>query len=164
MNFRLAKETDIDAIYELVKSAIIEMENNNIFQWDNIYPTKKDFLIDIKKSQLFVGESDNDILVVFTINKEYDEQYQNGNWKYPMCEYRVIHRLCVNPKFQNRGIAGKTLNHIENELCKSGVEAIRLDVFTNNPYALSLYYNNGYQKAGLAKWRKGEFVLMEKHL
>ena len=64
----------------------------------------------------------------------------------------------------NRGIASKTLKHIENELGSSGVEAIRLDVFTNNPNALSLYYNNGYQKVGIAKWRKGEFALMEKHL
>ena len=164
MNYRLAKESDIGAIYDLVKFAIIQMEKDGIFQWDNIYPNRDDFLTDIKKSQLFIGELDNDISVVFTVNKECDEQYQNGSWKFSDCEYRVIHRLCVNPKYQNRGIAGKTLIHIENELRLSGVEAIRLDVFNNNPYALSLYRNNGYEKVGSAKWRKGEFSLMEKHL
>lgn len=164
MVYRLARESDIDTICDLVKNAITEMENNCIYQWDDIYPTRDDFLVDIKKSHLFVGESDNDILVVFAVNKECDVQYQNGNWKYPACEYRVIHRLCVNPKYQNRGIAGKTLAHIESDLRQIGIETIRLDVFNNNQYALSLYCKNGYEKVGLAQWRKGEFSLMEKHL
>lgn len=164
MVYRSAKESDIEAICDLIKSAIAGMENNGIFQWDHQYPTKDDFLIDIKKSQLFVGEIENDIAVVFAVNNECDEQYQNGEWKYPDCEYRVIHRLCVNPKFQNRGIAGAALNHIENELHQNGVESIRLDVFNNNPYALSLYQKYGYEKVGSATWRKGEFSLMEKHL
>ncbi len=164
MNYRLAKESDIEIINDIVKSAILEMENNNIHQWDNIYPTKDDFLLDIKKGQLFIGILDGDISVVFTVNKEYDEQYKNGVWKYPNCEYRIIHRLCVNPKYQNQGIASNTLNYIESELRKNGIEAIRLDVYCNNPYALSLYHKNGYEKVGLAKWRKGIFFLMEKHL
>ena len=164
MNYRLAKESDIENISDIVKSAIVEMENNNIFQWDDIYPTKEDFLIDIKKGQLYIGLLDDNICVVYTVNKEYDEQYKNGEWKYSNCEYRIIHRFCVNPKYQNRGIARNTLNHIENELRKSGIETIRLDVYCKNPFALSLYNNNGYEKVGTAKWRKGNFFLMEKRL
>ena len=164
MNYRLANESDIEVISDIVKSAIAEMERNNVFQWDDVYPTKDDFLDDIKKGQLFVGILEGDISVIYTINKEYDEQYNNGNWKYPNSEYRIIHRLCVNPKYQNRGIAKNTLTHIENELRGSGVETIRLDAYCNNPFALSLYNNNGYEKAGIAELRKGTFFLMEKHL
>ena len=164
MNYRLANESDMGVISDIVKSAIAEMERNNIFQWDDVYPTKDDFLDDIKNRQLFVGILDGDISVVYAINKEYDEQYNNGNWKYPNCEYRIIHRLCVNPRYQNRGIAKNTLTHIENELRRSGIETIRLDVYCNNSFALSLYHNNGYEKAGIAEWRKGTFFLMEKHL
>lgn len=80
------------------------------------------------------------------------------------CEYRVIHRLCVNPVYQNRGIAAQTLSHIEEELQKSGIKAVRLDVFSKNPFALSLYLGNGYEKVGFADWRKGSFYLMEKLL
>lgn len=164
MRYRLAEERDIEPVCKLVASAIGEMENRGIFQWDDIYPTKEDFLDDIHKRTLFVGILDHDISVVFTINKECDEQYQNGVWKKPDSEYRVIHRLCVAPAYQNRGIAKETLVFIENELRKTGVESIRLDVFCNNPYALSLYRNNGYKDVGIASWRKGEFFLMEKSL
>ena len=164
MYFKLAEEREIESIFSLVTSAIIEMEKNGIFQWDSIYPSKEDFLNDIHKKTLFVGILDQQISVVFTINKECDEQYQNGAWKYPNTEYRIIHRLCVDPKYQNKGVAKETLDHIENELRLVGVESIRLDVFYNNPFALSLYRNRRYKEVGTAEWRKGEFYLMEKHL
>ena len=164
MRYRLAKETDIESICRIISSAISEMENRGIFQWDSIYPTKEDFLDDIQDKTLFVGILDHDISVVFTINKECDEQYQNGVWEKPDSDYRVIHRLCVAPVYQNKGIAKDTLDYIENELRKTGVESIRLDVFCNNPFALSLYRNNGYKDVGIAKWRKGYFFLMEKVL
>ena len=48
MIYRLAKETDIDTICFLVENAVKKMESQQIFQWDNLYPTKSDFLDDIK--------------------------------------------------------------------------------------------------------------------
>ena len=164
MFYKLAEEREIESIFSMVTSVIIEMEKNGIFQWDSIYPSKEDFLDDIHKKTLFVGILDQHISVVFTINKECDEHYQNGAWKYLNTEYRIIHRLCVDPKYQNMGIAKETLDQIENELRQVGVESIRLDVFYNNPFALSLYRNRGYKGVGTAEWRKGKFYLMEKHL
>ena len=146
MIYRLAKETDIDKICSLVESAVRKMEIQQIFQWDNLYPTKADFLDDVQKQQLFIGMSNNDISLVYVLNKDSDKEYENGAWKYPNSEYRIIHRLCVNPEYQNRGIAKSTLIHIEKELREMGIETIRLDVFSNNPFALSLYQNNGYKK------------------
>lgn len=164
MIYRLAQESDIDAVCGLVKDAVGSMEKQGIFQWDNIYPAKEDFLDDIQKQQLYIGIVDDDAAVVYTVNKECDREYENGRWKYPDCEYRIIHRLCVNPAYQNRGIAKSTLSHVEKELQKSNIEAIRLDVFSKNPFALSLYQSAGYEKVGFADWRKGRFYLMEKAL
>ena len=164
MVYRLAEKIDIDNICKLIKAAICNMEKQGIFQWDDIYPAKEDFLADIQKKQLYVGVLDDDIAVVYTVNEESDEAYENGRWKYPDCKYRIIHRLCVNPIYQNQGIAKNTLSHIEKELHKCNVEAIRLDVFSENPFALSLYRNAGYEEVGFADWRKGRFYLMEKLL
>lgn len=47
---------------------------------------------------------------------------------------------------------------------ESDIESIRLDVFTQNPFALRLYEKTGYRKTGTADWRKGKFILMEKVL
>lgn len=164
MFYRLAEESDIDNIGKLIKAAICSMEEQRIFQWDDIYPAKEDFLVDIQKQQLYVGVLDDDIAVVYAVNEEYDKAYENGRWKYPDCTYRIIHRLCVNPIYQNQGIAKDTLSYIEKELHKCNVEAIRLDVFSKNPFALALYRNAGYEEVGFADWRKGRFYLMEKLL
>ena len=42
--------------------------------------------------------------------------------------------------------------------------SVRLDVYSENPYALRLYQGNGYMKRGYADWRKGRFFMMEKQL
>lgn len=164
LSYRTANIEDLEGIFKIVENAIKQMEFENIHQWDNIYPTINDFRNDIKNNELYIGIINKEIAVVYALNKECDEEYKNGEWQYIGDNYRVIHRLCVSLDFQNRGIAQTTLKHIENELYYLGIKAIRLDVFSENPYALKLYSNNGYRKVGNAHWRKGEFLLMEKLL
>lgn len=164
ISYRTANMDDLDDIFQIVENAVKQLEHEQIHQWDSFYPTKEDFSKDIKKHQLYIGIINNKIVVVYALNKECDEQYKNGEWQYIGDNYNVIHRLCVSPDCQNKGIAYTTLLHIESELRFLGMKAIRLDVFFENPYALKLYSNNGYQKVGIAHWRKGKFLLMEKLL
>ena len=88
MKFNLATESDIDEICALVKSAISNMDRNDIFQWDEIYPTREDFLSDIKSGNLYTGIAKNaettgeKIAVVFALNKCQDEAYKIANWTY----------------------------------------------------------------------------------
>lgn len=56
------------------------------------------------------------------------------------------------------------MQYIEKEVSSMGFQAIRLDAFTENPFALKLYDNLGYSRVGYADWRKGRFYLMEKYL
>lgn len=88
INYRLADVKDIDEITEIISLAVKEMEKDNIYQWDEVYPTRTDFLGDIEKKYLYVGLIDEKISVVYTINMEYDVQYKNGykevgvaNWR-----------------------------------------------------------------------------------
>lgn len=164
IQYRYAGMDDLDEICSLVGRVIDCMEANRIFQWDECYPAKEDFADDIRKNELYVGMMGDVIAVIYTLNKDCDKEYMDGRWRYMDCDHRVLHRLCVNPEYQHRGIAGYTLNHIENELKRANVGAVRLDVFSGNPFALALYRNAGYEKVGAADWRKGRFFLMEKGL
>lgn len=164
MKFRKGTTLDIEEICAMVKNAIAVMDKNNIPQWDEIYPTKEEFLDDIKGQNLYVGTKDNKIAVIFVLNKWQDPEYFKAAWTYRGEKICVIHRLCVNPEFQNQGIAKQALAYIEEILKTDGVKAIRLDVFTLNPYALRLYQKAGYAQTGTADWRKGKFILMEKLL
>lgn len=164
IEFRKAKEQDLEEIFLVFTEAIEEMIRNNIFQWDEIYPDKILISDDIRNEQLYIGIMENKIVSVYVLNQECDEQYQNGNWEYPNSTFAVIHRLCVNPHFQNKGIGSTTLKHIHNQVQKLGIETIRLDSFTLNPYAVKMYEKLGYNKVGYVDWRKGRFHLMEKKL
>ena len=164
MKYSKATIDQLDEIFSVYSNAIITMENNEIHQWDELYPTKADLEQDIKNNQMYIGTENQKIAVCFVLSEECDEEYKNGRWICPGTRFNVIHRLCVNPEFQNRGIAAETLKYIEN-LCKSqGYESIRLDCFTLNPYSQKLYNKAGYSVTGYADWRKGRFELREKKL
>lgn len=163
IQYRIGTQEDLEEICNLFESAIDTMIQNKILQWDEIYPTKEDLQQDIDQGQLYVGIVKDRIAVVYVLNRESDEQYQNGKWKNPEEPYYVVHRLCVDPVFQNQGIARQTLLHIEEQLAGWGIHAIRLDVFSENPYSQKLYAHLGYTQVGYADWRKGKFYLMEKY-
>lgn len=175
MKYRLGSLTDIDKICELVASAIHLMNSQGIYQWDEIYPTKADFIDDIQKETLYVAileEADtkqgallSDTLAgLYVISTECDEAYRNGKWEQDEEKACILHRLCVSADVQHQGVGRRMLSHIENQLKDNGYESVRLDVFSENPFALTLYKKNGYQVRGYADWRKGRFFLMEKSL
>ena len=179
MNYRLGRLEDVEEISKMVDSAKVLMSSQGIEQWDEIYPAKEDFEDDIEKKTLYVvmdddsntesgfTESDGtvtetNLAAIYVISTECDDAYENGSWEYDnAC---IIHRLCVSPDYQNKGIGKKLLNKIEDQLADMGFDSVRLDVFSENPFALRLYENNGYEKRGHADWRKGRFYLMEKKI
>jgi ribosomal protein S18 acetylase RimI-like enzyme len=140
------------------------MIKNNIFQWDALYPNEDILTDDIRKNQLHKIVFDNNIVSLFVLNKEYDEAYSNGLWEYEGDNFMVLHRLCVNTEYQNKGFGTRTMACIEEYLKNTGVESIRLDTFSKNQAALRLYNKLGYKKTGEVNWRKGLFYLLEKKL
>ena len=162
IEYRKAEPNDIEEICSIVHDVVGVMERDNIFQWDYLYPDKGDFQEDIRKSQLYVGSVNGQIAVMYTLNQECDKEYENGKWKYKDEPFYIVHRLCVNPAFQNKGIAKSTLLYSEKQLKEMSIHVIRLDVFSDNPFALRLYNSLGYSQVGHADWRKGKFFLMEK--
>ena len=164
MNYSKANKNQIEEVYSVFSAAIENMEKQGIHQWDEIYPDKAILEEDIAKNQMYIGKIDNEIAVCFVLSEECDEEYKNGKWQYPDAKFNVIHRLCVNPKFQNKGIATQTMIYIEKTSKAQEYEVIRLDCFTKNPYSQKLYEKAGYSVVGYADWRKGRFELREKKL
>lgn len=161
--FALAQLSQLEEIFTMYTKAIQEMNSNKIYQWDELYPMREDLEEDIKRNELVAVFKENEVVAAYVVNQEADEQYENGTWKYAGEKYRVLHRLCVNPAFQNQGIARKVVSHMEDEQKNKGIKSIRLDVFTENPYAMKLYKSLGYEITGSVEFRKGMFYLMEKY-
>ena len=164
MNYSKATLKQTNNVFSVYSAAINHMEEQDIHQWDEIYPDLQIITEDISKNQMYIGMIDEKIAVCFVLSEECDEEYKNGKWQYPDSKFCVIHRLCVNPEFQKQGIATKTMEYIE-KLCKAErYDSIRLDCFTENPYSRRLYDKAGYSVVGYADWRKGRFELREKKI
>ena len=164
MEYRPGTPEDLDNVCSLLTDAVAEMEKHGIFQWDEIYPARSDIEDDIRKDDLYVVEDKNGLIAFYVISRECDGQYANGSWKFDEDKAYILHRFCVAPKEQNKGLGREILLHIEKQIKDMGYESIRLDVFTKNPFAQNLYRHNGYESRGIADWRKGRFDLMEKKL
>lgn len=164
MEFTAALRRDLPELSVLYREATRRMDEQGVFQWDRLYPTRRILADDIARQELEIGRIDGRIAVSFALESCVEGEYEAANWQYRVGRFVVLHRLCVHPAFQGRGVAKEAMDYIEDSVCASGIESIRLDAFSQNPAALRLYTSRGYEKAGEINYRKGLFFLYEKKL
>jgi len=104
---------------------------------------------DLKKSGCEIIASDNGFIV----------------WRTVLDESEII-TIGVHPDNRKSGIAVAMLTIMENELKKSSVKKVFLEVAENNHPARTMYKNNGYIQTGVRpKYYDGiDAILMEKIL
>jgi GNAT superfamily N-acetyltransferase len=163
MELRRARKEDIDSIWAVYAEGIRAMKSAGIDQWDEIYPTRKDIARDIADGSMYVLEKGGRILSAVTLDTAAAPEYIDGHWQYDL-PYYVVHRLCVHPESQGKGIAAYTMRLAEERAKGQGLGALRLDAFAQNPAALRLYEKLGYQNVGSVRFRKGRYFLFEKSI
>ncbi|WFD08705.1 GNAT family N-acetyltransferase [Tepidibacter hydrothermalis] len=162
MLIRKARIEDLKIIMNIISNAINDMESKGIYQWDNTYPNKEVFSIDILKNNLYVYVDKNIIHGFIALNEHQEDEYESLKWKYISGKHLIVHRLCVDPKYQGKGIAKNLIQFTEKYAKENNYESIRLDAFSQNEQACKLYANFGYNKVGMITFRKGGFYCFEK--
>ena len=164
MEFTFACRDHLLEIVSLFDAAKKHMDANGIYQWDAIYPDRQILSEDIEQGILQIGTIDGQIAVVFVLEECAEADYEEADWSAHADRIIVLHRLCVHPAFQGKGIARGAMDYLERRVSERGISTIRLDAFSQNPAALKLYESRGYEKAGEIVYRKGLFFLYEKKL
>ena len=164
--FVLDKATAADKteILLLFQRAVEHLDASGIAQWDAVYPHASNVEEDIRNGQLYLVRAESRIAGVITLNQSFDPEYRNAKWTYQGKDFVVVHRLCISPDIQGRGMGTRMMRMAEAMLRENGIQSIRLDCFSQNPYSLRLYEKLGYHTVGEAVWRKGLFYLMEKNI
>lgn len=162
-DFRKADMGDIQYILELFRRAVDYLCAQNIDQWDELYPDLTTLKNDIDCGHMYVLCEGKNIVAAVAINDLEIEGYEEGFWK-DNGKAAVIHRLCVDPKHQGKGLGRTTMDYAEGLIEQEGYTSVRLDVFSQNPKAYQLYKKLGYDYTGEVTSRKGCFFLMEKIL
>ena len=160
---RLARIEELDSIYTLVQEAIRHMHEHGISQWDEIYPSKAILNADIENKHMHLIELEGRVAGFTVINEDQSPEYASVAWRYDG-RVLVVHRLTIHPDFQRRKLASSLMDFTEEMAAAENYDSIRLDAFTLNPAAFAMYEKRGYRKAGIVRFRKGDFFCFEKEI
>ena len=164
LEFRRAGTDDLDALVALYGAAAQDMLRQGIDQWDEYYPDREILTEDVESGDMTLGLLDGEPACAWVVNREYEPEYVSGAWEHTRGDFCVLHRLCVNPELQGRGLARQAMARMEKNALDKGFDSVRLDVFSQNLHAQRLYERLGYKRTGEVRFRKGIFYLMEKGL
>ena len=165
MILRLSSEKDIDKILEIINDAKVYLRSQGVDQWQDGYPNREVIEIDIKDSCSFVLEDEGTILgttvIGFDGESTYDKIYE-GKWLNNDI-FAAIHRMAVDKKSRNKGIADILIKNIENLVQKRGIRSIKVDTHKNNKVMQNFLIKNGFIYCGIIYLQDGnERVAFEK--
>jgi len=146
VKIKLAKLCDLDRVKEIAEACAKKMIEDNIFQWNENYPSKEIFREDIKNNSLFVARINSEIVGCIMLSSYKDDVYKNVKWISEDNNNLYIHRLAVHPRFQKKGIARKMMEYAEAFAKSKNHKSIRLDTFSKNYRNNKFYKLRGYIK------------------
>ena len=164
IDIRQLTEYSLSDIMKIVKDVIIKMNQNGIYQWDEIYPDENTIRKDLHDKCAFGYFINNQLSGYVAINDDIPIEYNSVKWNNDFGKVLIIHRLIVKVQEQGKGISKIMMNFIEKFAKISEFQSIRLDAFSNNPISLNLYESYGYTNVGFVNFRKGLFYCFEKEL
>ena len=145
---RKAKKKEIPQILTLTRACAQQMKLQNIFQWNENYPSLDAFNQDLRRNELFVLILEEIIVGCITITPKIDSEYLPIKWLTPNKNNLYIHRLAIHPNFQGKGFAQTLMDFAENHGLINNYSSIRLDTFSKNKRNQNFYEKRGYKKLG----------------
>ncbi|MCI4642760.1 MAG: GNAT family N-acetyltransferase [Flavobacteriaceae bacterium] len=145
---RAAKPEDLPHILKITQACARDLISKNIFQWNENYPNLAAFQKDLDREELFVYEAQEKILGAVVVSDFMDAVYEPINWKAPTGKNIYIHRLCVHPNHQGKGLAQKLMGFAETKAQQEGYTSVRLDTFSLNKRNVAFYTKRGYTQLG----------------
>ncbi|WP_446051126.1 GNAT family N-acetyltransferase [Zobellia laminariae] len=145
---RSAKLSEIPQILNITRACAAAMIKNGIYQWNEDYPNKEAFELDIERGELYVFEEDGQVIGTIVLSTLMDEEYVPVEWLTPSDKNIYIHRVSVHPDLQGKGYAQKLMAFAEDYARKNAFVSIRLDTFSQNKRNQKFYETRGFERLG----------------
>jgi len=129
-----------------------DLRGNGVYQWDRYYPNRFIIKADIKKGNLFGIMNGEKIIGAVAIDTNESKKYRKLIWEDVEGRPLVIHRLAVHPFQQGKGYGKQLLQFAEEYALQNGYSSIRLDVYSQNRGALTMYERSGFQERGTIRF------------
>ncbi len=163
MAIRPAESSDVSRVMDIFARCLAQMRAQGIDQWDEIYPNLDVLREDVQAGSLFVAEEDGACVGSVCLNDRQPEQYRSVPWLCTGGRALVVHRLCVLPACQGRGIGRQLMEFAHGFARSRGFACIRLEVYLTATAAMGLYARLGYRRVGQIRFprRRLPFECME---
>lgn len=152
---RLARESDLDQIMEIVCQAQKFIRAQGFDQWSNGYPKKEQFIVDMQKQACYVMERKDEILGFMTLLFEKEGAYDDisGRWlsDYP---YGVIHRSAVKASYRGKHLIRDFFEFAQKSALERNIKSLRIDTHEQNKPMRSAVESFGFVYCGIV-WYEG---------
>lgn len=145
---RKAKLSEIVNIIKITKACGRKMASEGIFQWNDHYPNAEAFQKDVKRGELFVLLSEDQVIGCIVISSLKDQEYNHIDWLTQDGRHYYIHRLAIHPLFQKKGFAKQLMDFAEAMAIENKIDSIRLDTFSKNHRNQKFYEARNYTRLG----------------
>jgi ribosomal protein S18 acetylase RimI-like enzyme len=166
MTIRRLEGKDKKGVMSLFRSVTQDLQRQGIQQWDRFYPNVIVIGDDLRNKNLFALAMDDQVVAAVVLDTKQSPKYAALKWSDVRGNPACIHRLAVRPEYQGKGLGKQLLQFAEDHARKQGNTSIRLDVYTGNPGAVTMYNRAGYRQVGEVKFpfRKVPYMCFEKLL
>ncbi|MDT0691311.1 hypothetical protein RM549_16065 [Salegentibacter sp. F188] len=91
----LAEKKDLKQIKKLTESCAVAMQQKEIYQWNEHYPSRERLLEDIEKQELYIKVENCQIEGIIVLTNLMDEEYLPVKWLTNNDNNLYIHRLAI---------------------------------------------------------------------
>ena len=160
MEFRKATKKDLDRVMQIIFDARTRIGKLGIDQWQYGYPTRDIVKEDIALERYYVGEDNENILVVFAMIDDGEPTYDviyDGTWLTADDDkYMAVHRIAVAGDSLGRGVASAALAFVAAQGISRGFVGIRIDTHEGNVPMRGMLEKNGFVHCGTIYLTDGE--------
>ena len=147
MKIILADASRVDTVWALMQRCHQSLLRAGIAQWDDVYPTRAVPESDARRAALYTLADGDAVVGCVTLDEVQAKEYATVPWRGGEPAL-VVHRLCVDPAVQGRGLSHQLMDFAEVHARRHGYASIRLDAYSANARSVTLYRKRGYREAG----------------
>ena len=144
IKIELAEINDLEDIMKMIHNCANDLISKNIFQWNEKYPNRDIFLTDIEKKNLFIYKNNSGVIGCVALSYDKDIEYNDIKWLTKDDKNLYVHRLAVDPKYQNKGIGRLLMDFAEDYARNKKLKSVRLDTFSKNERNNRFYKSRKY--------------------
>jgi GNAT superfamily N-acetyltransferase len=153
---------DLRAVYSLLQEASAWLRAQGSTQWNPTYPIER-FTQEVEDGHVWYWKSGIAPIATVTLLPRRPEYHPAGVWDDDVPAWYVC-RFTVKRTLAGHGVGENLLQQLEIDAAGSGLQAMRLDVVSANPFLERYYLARGFRDCGTVQIRGERSALLERRV